>query len=63
MALKFRIAAYLVAPVLVFFVSGWFGATLKWSCVAVGGWIVLAALLVEVLGRGLVDWMRVVRSG
>ena len=63
MALKLRIAVYVVAPVLMFFVSSWFGANLKWSCVAVGGWVALMVLLVEVLGRRLVDWMRVVRSG
>ncbi len=58
-----RIAAYVVAPALLFFVGGWLGVTLKWSCVVAGGWLVLAVVLVEVLGRGLVDWMRVVRSG
>lgn len=63
MAFKLRIAAYVVLPALIFFISVWLGATLKWSCLVAGGWIVLAVVLVEVLGRGLVDWMRVVRSG
>lgn len=27
------------------------------------GWILIAAFVIEVLGRWVVDWMRVVRSG
>ena len=58
-----RGVAYLVLPLAVYSIARWLGGSaLVCSGFAVG-WIVLAVLLVEVLGRGLVDWMRVVRSG
>lgn len=36
-------------------------ATMAWLLTA--AWIVVAVFVVEVLGRWVVDWMRVVRSG
>jgi hypothetical protein len=55
--------AYLVSPGVVYLIARWMGASALFSGGLAGGWLVFAVFLVEVLGRGLVDWMRVVRSG
>lgn len=58
-----RAVAYFVLSLIVFLIARWLGASAYMSGGSALVGILFAAFLVEVLWRGLVAWIRVVRSG
>jgi hypothetical protein len=61
--MRLRLLLYLLVPALIYGLGMLLIGSQLWTQRLVGAWLVLAVFAVEVLLRGFLHWLRVMRSG
>lgn len=61
--MRLRLILYLLLPALIYALGLLLLGSTLWTLRLVGAWLLLAVFVVEVLVRGFLHWLRVMRSG
>lgn len=61
--MRLRLILYLLVPALIYGLGLLLIGSHLWTRRLVGAWLVLAVFVMEVLVRGFLHWLRVMRSG